>query len=186
MTQQSFDNYRANLLYYQANLGHSLASKLLIGSCNQKQLEEDLTIVTAYIDILNCYEFYPNVLTIIPVGSGVFLNVILGSYTMTVPISSFTITPQIGDTVTAICSSCKIPVDELAVGTVITHITTGLLNYVITLSTPFLDSVVVAWTVTRTSTSDSPNCMTREEVLPMIDHLNKIFFTNYCIDLIKE
>lgn len=186
MTQQSFDNYRANLLYYQANLGHSLASKLLIGSCNQQQLEEDLMIVTAYIDILNCFELYPKVLTITTVGTGGGLNTILGSYTMTVPIASFIVTPQVGDTVTAVCTSCRTPIDELAVGTTITHIVTGLVNYVITLSTPFLDSVIVTWTVTRTTTNNSPNCMTREEVLPMIAQLNKIFSTNYCIDLIKE
>jgi len=55
MTIQSYQNYVQNVKYRTSILANDFINKTKIGSCNTCKLEMDLRILTAYIDILQCY-----------------------------------------------------------------------------------------------------------------------------------
>lgn len=55
MTQQSYNNYVANLTYYHSVLGESVANSIKLGKCDVCKLSMDLMISDAMITVLSQY-----------------------------------------------------------------------------------------------------------------------------------
>jgi len=58
MTQTEFDNYRIQIYYFSSQKAERLAKDYALGKTNLENDEVNLSLLNAYIDILNNYTLY--------------------------------------------------------------------------------------------------------------------------------
>lgn len=182
MTQTSLDNYKSNLLYYHAEYGDMITNDLIKGKCDIFCKLYNHRIATAFIyKIMLCYELYDESSYTGPIGTGIgsWSGAPLPYGSFTVLVSDFIYTPLVGDTISGIYFD-----DD----TKITGITLGPGPcYVFTIDKAMLSTGRnLPYTVTRTASATNPNCLEREKVQKMVEWLNVLYDTSYCLNFIKE
>jgi len=166
MTTQDYNNLRINYSYYQGLLASDIVRRIQIGSCDNDKLLKDLRIADIVLNTLSCYQIekleYSLTLTISRDASG--NNIISDN------IDLHQVIP--GDTATSL---------SLPDGTLVESI--DYTNHYI-----IFDHGIIGnpsnYEVTLSRINDINNCITTDEALSLIDVLNRIYNTNYCVDLI--
>lgn len=176
MTQDSYNNYIGNIAYMQGLLASDVVNLLKVGQCKNCKGVKDLIISEAFLEVLSDFTLYPTPVPQTRTVTGTRTIYLLTQY-LSVPNTqadsnqfdvgdAVVITDGLGTTWNDIIQS------KLTVGA----------NYYYELQTSILAGVT--YTMSKTETTNDQNFLTIDEMKGIVNTLNKIYETNYCLDFV--